>query len=420
MRPTKISIDPTVPKLAPGLLALLFVPALANAGEPPPAPMAPPPVESLYKFSGYLEAGIMGNFDDPSGHTNYGRLFDDRANEPMLNQLSLTLEKVFTPAGNAGVASQGIQNGGFDWGFKVQGLVGSDARFIHSLGLLDHASDSLIQFDIPEAYLNFHFPILTEGGVDLKLGKFVTLEGAETINPLTNVFYSHSYIFNFGIPFNHTGALFTMHANPNVDIYAGITRGVNTSIDDNNDAWAFHGGIGLVNCDDGKFSLLASTAIGAETPGNNHDVRYLNDLTASYKITDKLTSVTDLNYAYDELAKADAFGVAQYFTYAVNDKVALSVRGEVFRDGEGFYVTQYRNFGDPVRGLEGAPFVSPGSHGAGESTYLAVTAGLTYKVCENFLVRPEVRWDHSTAAKAFNNFSDNNMVTLGVDAILHF
>jgi hypothetical protein len=85
-----------------------------------------------------------------------------------------------------------------------------------------------------EAYLSLHFPIVSEGGLDLKLGKFVTLEGAETIDPHTDFFYSHTYIFNFGIPFNHTGALATFHATKWLDLMAGVTRGVNTSIDDNN------------------------------------------------------------------------------------------------------------------------------------------------------------------------------------------
>ncbi len=47
-----------------------------------------------------------------------------------------------------------------------------------------------MQLDVVEAYLNLHFPILTSGGVDLKLGQFVTLEGAEVIDAKGNIFYS--------------------------------------------------------------------------------------------------------------------------------------------------------------------------------------------------------------------------------------
>src|SRR5207253_8945702 len=125
--------------------------------------------------------------------------------------------------------------------------------------------------------LSLHLPLLTEGGIDVKLGKFVTLEGAETIDPRANPFYSHSYIFNFGIPFNHTGALFTLHASKSLDLMAGVTRGVNTSVDDNNDSPAFHGGVGL-NFNEGKILLAASTHVGPETPNNDHDLRYLNSI----------------------------------------------------------------------------------------------------------------------------------------------
>ncbi|MGQ4828462.1 outer membrane beta-barrel protein, partial [Enterococcus faecalis] len=77
------------------------------------------------------------------------------------------------------------------------------------------------QFDIVEAYVNAHLPILTSGGVDIKAGQFVTLEGAEVIDATGDFFYSHTYIFNFGIPFKHTGILTTTHVNKTLDIYAG-------------------------------------------------------------------------------------------------------------------------------------------------------------------------------------------------------
>ena len=164
--------------------------------------------------------------------------------------------------------------------------MGSDARAIHSLGLFDNTMNERIEPDIVEAYLALHFPILSAGGVDLKLGKFVTLEGAETIDPRTNFFYSHTYIFNFGIPFNHTGALAIWHTTPKLDLYAGVTRGMNTSIEDNNDSAAFHGGIGL-NLLDGNFILLATTHIGPEPPNTDDGLRYVHDLTVQAKITKK-------------------------------------------------------------------------------------------------------------------------------------
>ncbi|WP_163368109.1 outer membrane beta-barrel protein, partial [Klebsiella aerogenes] len=68
-----------------------------------------------------------------------------------------------------------------------------------------------------EAHALFHLPWLTAGGIDVKVGQYVTLEGAEVINAPDNALYTHSYIFNFGIPFKHTGILTTTHVNPMLD-----------------------------------------------------------------------------------------------------------------------------------------------------------------------------------------------------------
>jgi hypothetical protein len=370
--------------------------------------------KSRLSIYGWVETGFTGNVDSPKDNQNFGRLFDDRSNEFVMSQAVITAERALDP------------KVGFDWGFKLQFLFGTDARFIHSLGLLDHAMASrLYQPDIPEIYLSLHFPIVTEGGIDLKLGKFVTLEGAETIDPRTNPFYSHTYLFNFAIPFNHTGALFTLYATKWLNLVAGVTRGVNTSIDDNNDAPAFHGGIGL-HLNEEKFVVSAATHIGPETPGNDHDLRYLNTITTTWKITDKLTSITDLNYTHDGGADASAYGAAQYLTYAINDKITAKVRGEIWRDAEGFYAAQFADAHDPMRALAGEPTIDPRTVGGGRTTYGALTIGLDIKPpvpkpLSSLTIRPELRVDHSFSdSRPFNDSIDDTIFTAAMDVIVTF
>ena len=370
--------------------------------------------KSRLAIYGWVEAGFTGNVDSPKDNQNFGRLFDDRSNEFVMNQAVITAERVLDP------------KVGFDWGFKLQLMIGTDARYIHSLGLFDHTMrNSLYQPDIPEVYLSLHLPLLTEGGIDVKIGKFVTLEGAETIDPRTNPFYSHTYIFNFAIPFNHTGALFTLYATKWLNLVAGVTRGVNTSIDDNNDSAAFHGGIGLhLNAE--KFVVSAATHIGPETPHNNHDLRYLNTITTTWKITDKLTSITDINYTHDDGADASAYGVAQYFAYAINDKIAAKIRGEIWRDAEGFFAAQFADPHDPVRALEGEATIDPRTVGGGRTTYGALTVGLDIKPpvpkpLSSLTVRPELRVDHSFSdTRPFNDSGDDTIFTAAIDVIVGF
>lgn len=396
------------------LLSLTGIATMIFAGETSATEETKAP-EPRFKISGWIDSGITFNPARPDDNQNFGRFFDDRANEPLLNQAVINFERALSP-----------QPGEFDWGFKFQFLFGSDARYIHSLGLLDHAmASSVHQPDISEAYLSLHLPWLTTGGLDAKLGKFVTLEGAETIDPRTDFFYSHTYIFNVGIPFNHTGALFTLHTTSWLDLMAGVTRGVNTSIDDNNDSLAFHGGFGL-NLNGGKLVVAASTHIGPETPNNDHDFRYISCVTTTWKITDKLTSITDLNFSHDDAANADAYGIAQYFTYAINNSLTVGVRGEIFRDDKGFYVASFADPHDPMRALGGEAVIDPRTVGGGSTTYGAITVGVNIKPAmpkpiAGLTIRPEVRYDRSlNGTRPFNDSSDRDQFTAAVDFILTF
>src|SRR5713226_9313237 len=258
---------------------------------------APPKVPSWWDtltITGHVEAGITANGANPSDGINFGHLFTDKANEPLLNQAMLTIQRPLDPKAT-----------GYDFGFKFQSMFGSDARYTHFLGEFDESINGRTQFDIVEAHALFHLPWLTSGGVDLKVGQYVTLEGAEVIYAPDNLLYSHSYIFNFGIPFKHTGFMTTTHVNPMLDIYAGVDTGVNTTFGnsfncftcgDNNTAVAFHGGIGL-NLLDGALTILGSTHIGPENPNvssvvlagvnPNSALRSLNDITATWKVNDK-------------------------------------------------------------------------------------------------------------------------------------
>ena len=75
--------------------------AVKNVVEPPKPP------EPRFKLYGWIEAGITGNPASPIDNHNFGHLFTDRANEPLLNQVSIVAERALDPKAT-----------GFDWGFK--------------------------------------------------------------------------------------------------------------------------------------------------------------------------------------------------------------------------------------------------------------------------------------------------------------
>lgn len=388
------------------------------------------------KFSGYVEGGGLANIERgrTASRINFGHLFTDRSDRLQLNQTSLTLERPIDAKTK------------YDFGFKLQGMYGTDARYTHFLGEFDRATSAREQFDVVEAFLLFHTPWLGEGGTDFKIGQYVTLEGAEVIDPRNNFFYSHSYIFNFGIPFKHTGVLATTHVNSVLDLYYGIDTGVNTTFgagtgDTNNDV-AFHGGVGF-NLMNGDLTILATTHIGPELPERNAlaianaKTRYLNDVTIVWKVNKDLTLTTDLNYIRDDTAifgpngnsAAEGYGIAQYLAYILNDKLSFGVRGEVWRDAQGAFVTACPGNLDFVNSEIGRlnncfGSTGPGNPGKG-TTFTSLTLGANIKPTvskqfEGLTLRPEVRWDHSSDVAAFNGGLKHDQVTLGADIVVPF
>jgi hypothetical protein len=367
------------------------------------------------RFYGWVESGITANFDSPKDNQNFGRLLDDRANEPLLNQLVLTVERGFNPVADHS-----------DWAFQLQFLYGSDSRYLHTTGLLDLTTDDIVQPDLPEAWVLGHFPIPgTAGGLDVQLGKFMTCEGADMSDPRVNAFYSRTYIFNFGSPFFGVGALATLHAHSCCNVVAGVDRGVNVGLDDNNDSVSFYGGI-TANCCKGRVNAAAMVHAGPENPNNNRDYRYLSDLMTTWKITDRLSSITDINYAYEEAFDARGYGVAQYLTYKVNHCCTAAVRAEIWRDDDGFFVAQFASNNDFIHFERGDTIIDPRTTGGGDTTYGALTAGLTIKPpvptpLTELMIRPELRYDRSlNGTTPFNDSSDRDIFTAAVDVVATF
>ncbi len=364
---------------------------------------------------------------------------------------------------------------GYDFGFKIQGQIGTDMRYNHYLGQLDYVIHDRTQIGNIEANALAHLPWvspISEGGIDIKVGQFPTYNGAEVIYAKDNLFYSHSYIFNFG-PFIHTGAMVTTHVKSWLDVYTGVTSGVNTSIGwpgDNNAAASFHGGIGL-NLLDGNLTVMGIVHHGPENPRQgvnnwtypaalfglyypngviggipaacvcnpNTTNRTFTNLTTTWKATEDLTLITDIAYnresgwnpisftgfpqnwygAVDPIYAAaipgwpglanlpqspqgaDAYAVAQYASYKVNDIVKVNGRIEYYRDNKNFFVAAFPGYFDAVNTAHGFPCVScifqPANVG---TSYLALTAGLTITpqlpnlpYITGMILRPEFRWD---------------------------
>lgn len=378
-----------------------FASAPALAAEPAPTP--PKTWWDTITLSGYVDSGITFNPDYPGDGINFGHLFTDKANVPLFNQVAMILQRPIDSASQD-----------YDFGFKADLMYGTDARYTHYLGMFNYSINDWGQFTPIELWAIAHLPWIFSGGIDIRVGQYVTLLGAETIDPTTNYFYSHSYIFNFG-PFQHTGIMTISHVDPMVDVYAGVDTGLNTTfgnrVGDNNSAIAFMGGIGL-NLLDGNLTILAATHIGPENPDTpdtiaacncnpNTALRYMNGITAVWKVTSDLTLITDLQYLRDDGFQASAYGIAQYLIYSINDWLKVGGRVEIWRDNNNFFAAAYPGNFDLVNLQMGFP--NTAIFGPAPTTYFEFTGGfnITPKVpdglpfIKSLTIRPEARIDAS-------------------------
>ena len=430
----------------------------ADLAAPKPAPA---PVAGFDFFTGIEyhvqgEAGILGNTLNPSQGLNregynFGSLYEDHANTPILNQILLTATKAVDPKAT-----------GYAFGFTLQGLYGSDMRSNHFLGIGTYfMGRDRNQLNVVQAFLAGHLPLFTAGGVDVKLGLFTSPQGYETLDPSTSPFYSHSYTYNYGVTFNHTGILTTTHINPKLDIYLGVDTGNQTTFGipngDPNGQPAGFVGFGLNNLLNDKLTVLALSHIGPEQayprffngvlnandPTAGSDLRYYNDVVFTYKVNDALTSVTELNYTRDEYGfgngPATSYSVAQYFGYTFGKIYTANFRAEVYRDSQNFFVSTPTDNSGIAKGEQGiaSSLISPtlfAPNGLQGTTYADFTLGLTIKPdvpkpLALVLLRPEIRYDRVVAgAAAFNNSTNygGNMngsrgqFTFGGDVVIGF
>jgi Putative beta-barrel porin-2, OmpL-like. bbp2 len=361
--------------------AMIALTATAFAEEAKPAGLNADDLKKALGLSIYVQGGYTydANASGPagSGSENDLRVFDHKANSFGLDLAQIVFAK--DPA--AGVV-----------GYKVKVSAGETAKFIHATGLgTQPGSANPESFDITEAYLSYSAPL--GKGLRFDLGKMVTFFGAEVIEAIDNPNYSRSFLFNYAIPFTHTGAKASYVFTDNVNAALFVVNGWDNATDNNTGK-----SIGAsVNISAGDlFSGYINYMQGPEEAANNHDNRSLLDLVATIKPIKPLSII--LNYddgQEDHLAASGGTakwsGFAGIVKYDINDMYSFSVRGESFDDKDGVRtgITQ-------------------------KLTEVTVTPEI--RLANGIILRPEYRHDSSNK-ESFDNGTKKSQDTIALGAM---
>ncbi len=135
-----------------------------------------------------------------------------------------------------------------------------------------------------------------------------------------------------------------------------------------------------------RLSASFNTFTGAELPDDNVHLRNLGDLVLSWKATSKLTAAAQIDRGRQQLGRglaANWFGVAGYGRYAPDERRAVSIRAEKFRD--------------PDAGISGFP-----------QTLTESTLTYEWRPGAHLILKAEARRDHSTL-RVFNGSKNQTL-----------
>lgn len=345
-------------------------------------------------ISGFFDTSYTYSSNHPKNPASIsGRYFDKDHNKVVFNAFNLTIEKSEK-----------------DWGvgFKIVGDFGRSGELLREATLWGSRLHQEPSAELREAFLTFTIPL--GEGLQVKAGKFVTLQGTEILpvpgNPNPNI--SRSYSFLFAIPFTHTGALFTYPFGKVVSVSAGLATGWDNP-SDNNSSPSFLGGVNFTPMD--SFALASSIVVGREWIGGiglptfDGGTRVTWSNVATIKPVDPMTLFLEYTLGHEKGALTpvgvrDAWwhGLAGILSYDWTDRFNTAFRGEYFRDSQGART------------------------GVNRGDLFEATATAAYKFTAKLLGRAEMRQDFADQRvfKLGGSNADRAQTTFALQAIYGF
>jgi hypothetical protein len=335
--------------------------AVALATLPSPAPAQAP---AGLKIGGSAEASYSGS-TNAAGNTVVGRLYDRFHDQFMLNALVLWLDKPHNPARRSA-------------GFHAEVVFGQNAAVIQSGGLNLGTSG-----DIPHLYATLNLPTKNGNGVQLKAGRIPTLLGLEVIETTANPNWSEGNQFVYVENFTGLGLSIETKFSDRLDAQLRLINGWDV-VADNNRAKSLMARVGLYP--NANTSIAFVGFLGPEQAGNGSANRSgLEELVWRKLGKGSLWVQGDLGTEEANAALADPsqdaqwWAVGAWLTLDLSATVGLAVRGDFLNDENGARTS--------------GAFGFPTNTGHELSS---LTATLNVRRWPEALVRPEVRYDHSS------------------------
>jgi opacity protein-like surface antigen len=365
--------------------------------------------DSRIKIYGWGEIGANGATSSqslaPAG-------YPIRPNRVELDQLVFRIERLPDTA----------QRDHVDWGFNVTNVYGLDYRYTIMKGIF---SDQLLSknrtygYDLPTFYGELYFPQIAQG-MNVRVGRFLSVPDIETQMAPGNYLYTHSLLYIFD-PFTQMGVMSTVKLNDQWLVQFGAHAGNDVAAWEKTDA------------------KLTPVACVRWTSRDNNDSIYpcVNSInngkyaydniqmlvtTWSHKFSSSWNMQTEAYYTYQR----DVPSVFGPLPIEANTNGAVCPFGQVSCFAPAWAIVNYQNFKltksdylvlrneyfDDTRGQRTGTQTKYSTHSIGWGHWFNIWGENTG------LFRPELRYEHSYNAPAYNLGTRKDQLIVAADVIL--
>jgi len=362
--------------------------------------------DSRVKIYGWFEGSLNLS---TSHQSNLPSAYDIYSNRVELDQAVLYIERL----------PDSVQTDSIDWGFHLSGLYGTSYRFTLNKG---YFSQQLLQqnrqygFDPVLEYFDLYIPQIA-GGMNIRVGRFISVPGIEAQLAPNNYVYTHSLLYSID-PFTDTGIIGTIKLNNRWLVQLGLTASHDVA------PWT-------------SDARPSATACVSYTSSNGNDNVYpcingLNggkyaynnlqmfDVTWYHKFNATWHMATEAWYMYEkdvpnvagpllvETGTRGAFCSAGQVRCFAPEWAAVNYVEKQLSDKN--YLSIRTDFLDDLKG-ERTGYKTPYTEG---------TLMWGHWVGSTILFRPELRFDHSFRIAAYDNGTRSNQFQLAMDVIFKF
>jgi hypothetical protein len=364
---------------------------------------------------GWLNAGINASTSKGGGYSTFPEAYAERGNSPELDQEVLYIER----------QPDTVQTDHVDWGFRLAALYGIDYRFTTAAGWFSNQLLGKNQengFDLPMAYVDLYIPALQ--GIDIRIGRYISLPDIEAQLAPNNYTYSHSLLYTFDA-YTQTGINVTMKFNDHWTLQVGLSPGNDVAPWELRDAQ-----LTLNTCLGYTWRTGLDNVYVCENSLNKGKYAY-NNLQASYftwyhkfSKDGSWHTATETWYQYEkhtpnvnnptgqallEVGANGAFCAASTVVTCFAPEYAVLNYVEKQLSKHDYFTIRNEFFDDLVGQRTG--FKTP---------YTEHLLGWGHWVGTTVLFRPELRWEHSYDLPVYDNGTRHSQLTFAADVIFFF